>query len=134
MEDFQHRKRTSNSQLLFFFLFFAIFIEGWATEVRNNFWLPYSTTGLLSQNLIEIHYILKGKKKKALHKNSRSEFSTSVKDKLQNMQFLRLSVSLSNNNNPTSQLVSSLLIRQVNTCNYKVTIFKEKSNPFFIHW
>lgn len=50
------------------------------------------------------------------------------------MQFLRLSVSLSNNNNPTSQLVSSLLIRQVNTCNYKVTIFKEKSNPFFIHW
>lgn len=102
--------------------------------MRNNFWLPYSTTGLLSQNLIEIHYILKGGKKKALHKNSRSEFSTSVKDKPQNMQFLRLSVSLSNNNNPTSQLVSSLLIRQVNTCNYKVTIFKEKSNPFFIHW
>lgn len=134
MEDFQHRKRTSNSQLLLLFFILCYFHRRLSYRSEKQFLasIQHYWFALTKLNWNTLHF--KGKKKKALHKDSRSEFSTSVKDKLQNMQFLRLSVSLSNNNNPTSQLVSSLLIRQVNTCNYKVTIFKEKSNPFFIHW
>lgn len=50
------------------------------------------------------------------------------------MRLFNLPRNLLNKNNPVSQLVGSILIRQVNTCNYKVTIFKEESNPFLIHW
>ena len=59
---------------------------------------------------------------------------SSIKAKLPaKVCLFNLPKSLLNKNNPISQLIKSILIRQVNTCNYKVTKFSE-SNPFLIHW
>lgn len=98
--------------------------------MRNKVWLPFSTPSQFSQNLTEVYYILKGKKSCI---NPAAVTFLSVEDEIWNMWFLHLSMSFLNNN-PVFQLVSSLLIRQANIRNYKVTIFKEESNPFFIHW